>query len=188
MLKDVGLDNLISYKVDDAAEPDGHCYLPETLFPVASGFVRADALQPRSFVTGASGCELGILSKRVHQERERSMIELHAGSGSLMVSAEHRVAVPGGSYRLARDLRAGDEVLLSNSQTQRLSNVQSLLKTTAVIEFRFYPDQPVAVHLAPNESILTLGQSQPRTRRGGQNRRRLVDTSNIPRTPDTLSD
>ena len=80
------------------------------------------------------------------QHQVDSVIELKAGSGSLVVSPDHRVLVPGNTTVKAQELRVGDEVILDGTPC-RLTSCEEKPGKTLVIRLGFKPDLPVAVSI-----------------------------------------
>eukprot|EP00435_Cladocopium_sp_Y103_P056356 s571_g19.t1 len=95
--------------------------------------------------------------------RVDSVIELKAGTASLVVSPDHRVLVPGHKTAKAEELSEGDEVILDGFPA-RLSSCEWKTGKTLVIRLGFKPDLPVAALMRPS-SILSKGFRKKQLRR-----------------------
>ena len=94
----------------------------------------------------ASGKVVEVVSPP-EQHQVDSVIELKAGTASLVVSPDHRVLVPGfpGNKTVkAEELSEGDGVILDGISA-RLSSGERKTGKTLVIRLGFKPDLPVAV-------------------------------------------
>lgn len=187
------------FQLSDDVDAVAVCHHPEALFEMQDGqFVHARRLKVGDLVRASQGGEVTVSYVRVHPAKSRHMVELWASAvGPLVVTAEHRVVVPGPdgspSEKLARDLLLGTFVMCSTRDPLPLTQVAQKTLNLEVVELKFDPDQAVAVHLPPVFSILTLGQSRRRIRRGGRAGRRpgngdALDEWEIPSTELAYSD
>ena len=126
------------------------CFLPDTHFQVFMDdgqriFAPASMLYQGAKVQSATGKVIEVVHPP-EQHQVDSVIELKAGSGSLVVSPDHRVLVPGNSTVKAQELRVGDEVILDGTPA-RLTSCEEKPGKTLVIRLGFKPDLPVAVSI-----------------------------------------
>ena len=126
------------------------CFLPETHFQVVTDdgqkiFAPASMLHQGAKVQSATGKVVEVVHPP-EQHQVDSVIELKAGSGSLVVSPDHRVLVPGNTTVKAQELRVGDEVILDGTSA-RLTSCEWKPGKTLVIRLGFKPDLPVAVSI-----------------------------------------
>ena len=126
------------------------CFHPDAHFKVftSDGPVLAPAsmLHQGARVQSASGKVVEVVNPP-EQHQVDSVIELKAGTASLVVSPDHRVLVPGfpGNKTVkAEELSEGDVVILDGIPA-RLSSCERKTGKTLVIRLGFKPDLPVAV-------------------------------------------
>eukprot|EP00435_Cladocopium_sp_Y103_P053887 s571_g17.t1 len=138
--------------------PKPCCFHPDAHFKVftSDGPVLAPAsmLHQGARVQSASGKVVEVVNPP-EQHQVDSVIELKAGTASLVVSPDHRVLVPGNKTAKAEELSEGDEVILDGFPA-RLSSCKWKTGKTLVIRLRFKPDLPVAA-LMPPSSIWSKG-------------------------------
>ena len=126
------------------------CFHPDAHFKVftSDGPVLAPAsmLHQGARVQSASGKVVEVVNPP-EQHQVDSVIELKAGTASLVVSPDHRVLVPGfpGNKTVkAEELSEGDVVILDGIPA-RLSSWERKTVKMVVIRLGFKPDLPVAV-------------------------------------------
>jgi len=172
--------------------PGDHCFLPESLFKMASVGVQcllpALMLVRGSTVEAADGMTvLEVTSVRRHQTQQ--VTELQAGDATIRITPNHRIVTAEGAVALAMDLRVGDYVLCSSGLKQ-LTSVETWDEEAEVFAITFSPDEAVATFLPPPGMVLSLGQaaSTGRTRRSGMNRRgqhNAASSNDMVSIPDT---
>eukprot|EP00442_Polarella_glacialis_P021766 CAMPEP_0115111570 /NCGR_PEP_ID=MMETSP0227-20121206/40117_1 /TAXON_ID=89957 /ORGANISM="Polarella glacialis, Strain CCMP 1383" /LENGTH=253 /DNA_ID=CAMNT_0002510959 /DNA_START=132 /DNA_END=894 /DNA_ORIENTATION=+ len=168
--------------------PGDHCFLPESLFKMASDGVQfllpALMLVRGSTVEAADGMTvLEVTSVRRHQTQQ--LTELQAGDATIRITPNHRIVTAEGAVALAMDLRVGDYVLCSSGLKQ-LTSVETWDEEAEVFAITFSP----ATFLPPPGMVLSLGQaaSMGRTRRSGMNRRgqhNAASSNDMVSIPDT---
>ena len=123
------------------------CFHPDAHFKVftSDGPVLAPAsmLHQGARVQSASGKVVEVVNPP-EQHQVDSVIELKAGTASLVVSPDHRVLAPGNKTVKAEELSEGDVVILDGIPTP-LSSCERKTGKTLVIRLGFKPDLPVAV-------------------------------------------
>ena len=123
------------------------CFHPDAHFKVftSDGPVLAPAsmLHQGARVQSASGKVVEVVNPP-EQHQVDSVIELKAGTASLVVSPDHRVLVPGNKTVKAEELSEGDVVILDGIPA-RLSSCERKTGKMVVIRLGFKPDLPVAV-------------------------------------------
>jgi len=142
----------------DAEDDEGHCYMMDTEFKTAEGFlVAAGDLSIGAKVLDYEGNVRPVTWCRKLRKKARLLVDLH--TKPFTVTGTHRIVVPGGSIMEAKSLRQNDEVLIGGG-CQRLQKVTKRHGYVEVMEIEFSEDATVEVH-AP--SILTKGSdpSQP---------------------------
>ncbi|CAL1164776.1 unnamed protein product [Cladocopium goreaui] len=143
------------------------CFHPDAHFKVftSDGPVLAPAsmLHQGARVQSASGKVVEVVNPP-EQHQVDSVIELKAGTASLVVSPDHRVLVPGfpGNKTVkAEELSEGDVVILDGIPA-RLSSCERKTGKTLVIRLGFKPDLPA---LMRPSSILSKGFRKKQLRR-----------------------
>jgi hypothetical protein len=123
------------------------CFHPDAHFKVftSDGPVLAPAsmLHQGARVQSASGKVVEVVNPP-EQHQVDSVIELKAGTASLVVSPDHRVLAPGNKTVKAEELSEGDVVILDGIPA-RLSSWERKTGKMVVIRLGFKPDLPVAV-------------------------------------------
>lgn len=151
-----------------------------TFFLLESGDrVPVEELEVGSMVRSpkAHGRPLRVKEIQRFEERQQDIIALIAPPAEFAVTASHRIMVEhGGSMQpdMASHLSVGDRVVLGDGTVQALSSVREFSVPVEVFEVKFVPDEPVAACLASPSTILTMGTSYKRTRRGGDTMRRRL--------------
>jgi len=177
-----GSSSLDSWEI--LSNPGGnHCFMPESLFMLASGhvLVPASELSPGSLIVAADGNRTLKVTNVTSHCTER-VTELEAGGITIRVTPDHRIVTPTG-VALAEELKEGDCVTTSFG-SRCLTSAETRPEQTMVLAITFSPDEPVATFLPP-QAIWSMGQaaSGRRTRRSGMNRRgQASDAVSIPET------
>jgi hypothetical protein len=134
-----------------AGSPKPCCFHPDAHFKLLSDdgqvlLAPASMLHQGARVQSASGKVVEVVNPP-EQHQVDSVIELKAGTASLVVSPDHRVLVPGfpGNKTVkAEELSEGDVVILDGIPA-RLSSCERKTGKMVVIRLGFKPDLPVAV-------------------------------------------
>jgi hypothetical protein len=131
-----------------AGSPKPCCFHPDAHFKLLSDdgqvlLAPASMLHQGARVQSASGKVVEVVNPP-EQHQVDSVIELKAGTASLVVSPDHRVLAPGNKTVKAEELSEGDVVILDGIPA-RLSSCERKTGKMVVIRLGFKPDLPVAV-------------------------------------------
>jgi len=150
-----------------ASDHEERFFLLDTLFEVSTRhFVPARHLEQFTYVLGANGDPVRIMSMNVYPPESQEFVRICAGGTQLVVTSHHRVMVQRGARHTvapAYSLRVGDDVICSHG-TCKVIEVSFFTDVAAVVQMTFDRDDPVrAVGPFPG-AILSRGHGGFRTR------------------------
>lgn len=154
---------LMANRVADVAARSARpprCFLPTTRLKTSdSTYTVASGLEVGDTVFSCSDERVLVIGKTVHDEDVHEVVELRTRGASLKVTSTHRIVVPsedGLGERYAHELSQGDQVMV-HKRPERLVKVLKHTQSTAIVELRFAPDEPVECFQADRWGVLTLG-------------------------------